>query len=149
MILLLSFNVKAQDKLANFDAILLSRFISSNVIHEKIKDSTAVYTFSLKIEIEKKKGVQLVKTKINNPTISLALNSLEALSNYNYDAYLKNGKAKILMRFYLIVLSSDYSSKFVDIYKIPEIVKYFFEKGDDAFIDVGAYGIMIDKKVYN
>ncbi|WP_426328077.1 hypothetical protein [Pedobacter sp. R-06] len=149
MILVSSFNLKAQDKLVHFDAKLLSRFILNNINHEMIKDSTAVYTFSLKIEIEKKKGIQLVKTNVNNPLISLALDSLNALNKYNYDVYLKNGKAKILMRFYLIALSSDYNPKLVDVHNIPETIKFLFEKGDDTFIDMGAYGITIDKKVYN
>lgn len=56
MILVSSFNLKAQDKLVHFDAKLLSRFILNNINHEMIKDSTAVYTFSLKIEIEKKRN---------------------------------------------------------------------------------------------
>lgn len=149
IMLVLSYNVNAQDKLTGIDANLLSRFISDNIINEKIKDSTAVYTFSLKIEIQKKKGILKVESKLNNPIIYSALNNLEGLSQFNYDAYLENGRAKILMRFYLTVLNSDYGSKLIDIYKIPATVKYFFEKGDDGFIDLGAYGIMIDKKVYN
>lgn len=149
IILLFSLEIKAQNKFGDFDSNTCARFISDNINYEKIKDSTAVYTFSLKIDVEKKDNILKVKTKVNNPQISPIINNLENFSKNNYDRYLKNGKAKILMRFYLIILSSDYNPKLIDVYKMPEIIRYLFEKEDGNFIDFGAYGIMIDKKTYN
>ena len=150
--LLFSFSVKAQNKLIDDDTNALSRFILNNINinHDKIKDSTAIYTFSLKIEVTKHPDSQQVKITVNNPTILQALGNLNALKKHNYNTLLQNNdSAKILMRLYLIVLNSDYNPKLVDIYNIPIMLKSLLEKVDHTFIDAGIYGIMIDKKVYN
>jgi len=128
---------------------MVKKVIADKINWEILKDSTAIYTFCLKIDIKGNKRGPTIECSINNPEISNIFLGFSDLQKLDYSSIIKKGKKRFLVRCYIFVLSSDYSPKVVDIYSIPKSVKFLHQVIDNSYEDLGTFIQQYDKKVYN
>ena len=62
----------------------IQKIVGDYTIGEKIKDSTAIYSYAIKINVIRKKDKQIVNIAINNPAALDFFNGLDKLKKVNY-----------------------------------------------------------------
>ncbi len=115
----------------------------------KIKDSTAIYSFSIKISVRQQAKKLLVKTEINNSEAKSFFEGLEQLKKIDYSS-LMNGKkqASFVVSAYILVYGSKYNNE-IKLSTIPTALKYLFVENELGQQNLGSVLIELDKKVYN
>jgi len=145
------FSLSAQEKEKSQLNMSIGKIITDNLL-KKFKDSTAVYTFCLKIKLIKKSGgLTEVSTTINNPEVNKIFEASDLLKHVNYLDFLKFHKknSTLLFRFYLITLSSKNVPQTLEVYNIPEVTKYIITDNEPGLIEMGVFTQTIDQTVYN
>jgi len=144
----LSINVFAQENSLPSSEQKIAQIIEANIDWKKLKDSTAIYTFCLKIDFKNKKGKMDIVTKINNPEVSSIFKGDDQLKKYNYSGFITSKKG-LLFRFYIIITDSKSEKQSVNIYEIPEATKYLLFKNENNYQDMGIWTFQRDNKVYH
>jgi hypothetical protein len=127
----------------------VSGIVAENMIVEKIKDSTAVYSFFITISVTKLKGKRIVKSEINNNEVALFFKGLDLLKKIDYTSLLKKKKeAKFSFNGYILVHDSKYDQDLIEISTLPKALKHLFLNDESNLENLGSIILEYDKKVY-
>ncbi|RZK41248.1 MAG: hypothetical protein EOO90_11770 [Pedobacter sp.] len=91
---------------------VIHNIIDEAVVHDKIKDSTAVYALTILMDVTLRQNHQFVEIKINNPAFSsgLSVASLGKLEKVDFKPLMRNKKAaKFSFKVYFVVYDSKYN----------------------------------------
>lgn len=128
----------------------VAKVIRENFNEKKIKDSTAIYSFTITIKVVNSKGKQQVVTAINNPIVDSFFEGLDKLKEINYAILLGKHKYKSFsFKGYILVYDSKYGAKVISSPTIPQSLSYLFLKDETDVENLGNIVIEYDKKIYN
>ena len=129
---------------------IVRKAISENMNAEKIKDSSAVYTFMIDIKVNIINGKQKVKTEINNKEVLSFFEGKAILENIDYSSVIGNKtNSTFFIAGYIIVHDSKYEPEFTNVSKLPEILKYLFADYNSKAENLGNIMIEFDKRIYH
>ncbi|SFH08621.1 hypothetical protein SAMN04489864_1053 [Pedobacter insulae] len=115
----------------------------------KVKDSTAIYSYTITINVQREKNMQKITTSINNPEVQLFFDGMEKLKEIDYLPLMgKRKKMTFFFSTYLLVYGSESNRNTVNLSEVPKAIRYLFIPNKNEMYDLGEMGIKLDKKVY-
>ncbi len=148
MLVINSLTINAQN-IENIDKSV-QKVVGEYTNSEKIKDSTAIYSYAITINVFQKKGIQIVNPTLNNPKALLFFEGLEKLKEINYLPLM--GKRKNMTFFfctYILVYGSKQDINTIKLNDLSKSIKYLLLSDKKEMYNLGALVIEIDKKIYN
>jgi len=120
-------------------------------IPEKINDSTAIYSYTITINVQREKKGQTVSTSINNTEALLFFDGLEKLKEINYlPLMVKRKKMSFSFSTYILVYGSKQEINMIKLDDIPKSIKYLYNILDKKeMYNLGVMLIELDKNIYN
>lgn len=127
----------------------VSKIIKENIIEKKIKDSTAIYVFSIKITVKIVKGIQTANIEMSDNDALQFFAGMDSLKYLNYKPFLhKKRISTFLYNNYVLVYGSKGNRNLVTISDIFENLKYL-NMTEYKSNYLGNTIIAFDKKIYD
>lgn len=139
-------SLHAQESRADISSF--SKIIDNSIAFNKLKDSTAVYSFTIAVALKKIAGKINSNVNINNPLIDAVFLDKTKIAKLDYSEIVSKGYKGVQLKVVVIVLSSDYNSKMIDFYNIPKIIGNI-TTDPEGYLNLDTIVIQYDKKEYN
>lgn len=130
---------------------VLRKILDNAVIHDKIKDSTAVYATTILIDVTLKGKQQFVEVTTNNPKFSSGLNliSLEKFKEVDFRSLMKDKKAaKFSFKVYFAVYDSKYNHN-VKLEDVAKSIQNLILRDEFGIRNLGFKLTIFDKTIYH
>ena len=138
---------KSVDSIKN----VVSKILDDAVVHEKIKDSTAVYALTILMDVKLEGKEQLVEVTTNNPKFSPGLDfvCLDKLKKIDFRSLMKDKKAaKFSFKVYFAVYDSKYNHK-VKLEDVAKSIQDLILRDEFGIHNLGFKLTIFDKTVYH
>lgn len=153
LIFFVSFNGFTQNN-KKTDSIrkVVSKIVSEAIKIEKLKDSTAVYGFAVKLNVNFVKGLQQVNLAVSSTPIANAidLKLLEKLKKVDYSLFIDHKReSNLYFKVGVFVSDSKYHPQLIKLDDVFEFTTNLFLKDEFKMINLGSTLIKLDQKVYH
>ena len=125
------------------------KVISDNIVNERIKDSTAVYSTVLTINLEAKENKQQVECFVADKEVESFFIELDQLKKIDYRSLLSYQKKRsLLVKIYILVTDSKYKQQQVAVENIWAMLNKTTRKDEFKALNLGNIILKFDKKTY-
>ncbi|RYF14997.1 MAG: hypothetical protein EOO42_17425 [Flavobacteriales bacterium] len=129
----------------------IRNIVRENIVVENIRDSTAIYFFTIKINLKPKSvnSEYLATIEINNKSVADFFGGLDKLKQLDYSTILKNRKEiDIFIKSEILVYGSK-DNNTIKLNHMEDALKYMYANRSGPFYELFGIRLVIDKKVYD